>query len=677
MKKKWIAIAALTLAVVLSGCSTERRPERLVETNTEGVASTAPATERTATVPADGNPNDVTCKGSYTADGNPAQTVASVGKSSLTLGQLQSGYWAAVAQYRQAHPEGGPDFDAPLDSQPCEISGEVNSWQQYFLKEALDAWHTAQALMQHSQETPIVTEEAYQPNRDNYAKYMVDIPATRFLYGYSDRYQRNTMHQTYLDNLPETLDALAKEKGYADAAGMAKTAFGVSAEDLIAWTELYNEGYMYMTELSYGIQPTEEEISAYADALKDSGSYVDIRHMLLIPTAGEDDPNPVTVGADGKVSATQEQWEACLQQAEQAKASLTAQENRRQGPEAVFADLAHKTSQDTGTALDGGSLRRIAQGQLIPELDSWCFDSGRAPGDVEIIRTDYGVCILYFSGSTPIRYAEAQDALKAEQLEGLMEQIRQQYPMEVDYSAITLPTADGNVSAGDLLYPDVAHERYPEVPLYLQQDYPKTPFGGFPIRTHGCGITVMSMLATYMTDEPMTPPVMCDRFGSYSTSTGTDGMIFTRESSGMGFYMLRRVYTPDDAMEELKNGHIVVSVHGPGYWTRAGHYILIEKLNEDGTVQVRDSNLFNYNNSYRPAQKGHLVDKHSWQSVVGSTQGFYVFDDKVTRIPVCHRCGDISQTNSHVLTQDYICEKCRPALLRRNAYLKEMIPQED
>lgn len=678
MKKKRIAIAALILTAVLSGCNTEHRPEsQSTNMNTSGAESTAPVAEpTTATVPADGDPNDVTCKGSYTGEGDPARTVASVGENRLTLGQLQSAYWAAAAQYRQAHPENGPDFDAPLDTQPCTVSSEVNSWQQYFLKEALDAWHTAQALIRHSLDTPIVTEEAYQPNPDNYAKYMVDIPATRFLYGYSDRYRRNTMHQSYLDGLPETLDALAREKGYSDADAMAQAAFGVGEEDLTAWTELFNEGYMYMTELSYGIQPTEEEITAYLNdhGGPGGGSYVDIRHMLLIPTAGEDDPNPVTVGADGKVSAAEEQWEACIRQAEQAKASLTAPENRRQGPEAVFADLAHKTSQDTGTALDGGSLRRIAQGQLIPELDSWCFDSSREPGDVEIIRTDLGVCMLYFSGSTPIGRAEAEDALKAEQLEALIEEIKEQYPMEVDYSAITLPAAEAAVSAGELLYPDVAHERYPEVPLYLQQDYPKTQFGAFPIRSYGCGITTMSMLATYMADEPLTPPAMCARYGSYSTSTGTDGMIFMREPSAMGFYLLRRSYEAPDVMEELKKGHIAVSVHGPGYWTRAGHYILIEKVNEDGTVQVRDSNLFNYNNSYRPAQAGHLVDRHSWQSVVGSTQGFYIFDYKVTRIPVCRRCGDIGQTNSHILTQDYICEKCRPALLRRNTYLNSILP---
>jgi len=683
MKKKWIFLAAVTLTVALSGCGIIRRAEERPPKATTGAAQTEaePAAVSTAeptvpaTVPADGDPNDVTCKGSYTASGSSAKSVAFAGDGELTVGQLQGYYWAEAAQYRRDH-EDGPDWDEPLDRQPCGISSEVRSWQQYFLQEALDAWHTAQALIQHSLDTPIQTEEAYQPNQEDHAKYIVDIPATEFLYGYSEKYRRNTMHQAYLDGLGETLDVLAGEKGYPSSADMAQAAFGTSLEDLTAYAEHYNEGYMYLTELSYEIQPSEDEIAAYFDAhasqmrdsgiTKDSGNYVDVRHMLLIP-GSEENSGAVSIGSDGKVSCTEEQWEACLQQAQ---GVLTRWKNKERGTEASFADIAHKTSQDTGTALDGGSLRRITKGQLIPELDSWCFDSGREPGDVQILRTDYGVCILYFSGTTPIWYAEAEDALKAEQLEALMEQIRQQYPMRVDYSAITLAPAEAAVAAGDILYPDVAHERYPEVPLYLQQDYPNTKFGGSPIRSHGCGITTMAMLATYMSDEPMTPPVMCARYGNYSTE-GTNGMIFLYEPPAMGFYCLRRSYEPADVLEELKKGYMAVSVHSSGYWTRAGHYILIEKLNEDGTVQVRDSNLFNYNNSYRPAQNGHLVDKHSWASVVGSTQGFWIFDYKVTRIPVCCRCGDIGQTNSHILTQDYVCEKCRPALLRRNTYVNQ------
>ena len=49
-----------------------------------------------------------------------------------------------------------------------------------------------------------------------------------------------------------------------------------------------------------------------------------------------------------------------------------------------------------------------------------------------------------------------------------------------------------------------------------------------------------------------------------------------------------------EAKEALENGHLVVSVQHPGYWTRGGHYIVCESINEEGKVQVRDSNIYNY-----------------------------------------------------------------------------------
>ena len=77
-----------------------------------------------------------------------------------------------VASYRQAAHETAPDFDKPLDTQPCEIDTSVASWQQYFLKRALNSWHSALALSLQSVDEGIPTEEAYQPNMKNHEVYM-------------------------------------------------------------------------------------------------------------------------------------------------------------------------------------------------------------------------------------------------------------------------------------------------------------------------------------------------------------------------------------------------------------------------------------------------------------------------------------------------------------------------
>lgn len=686
MRKKYLGLlltAALLLGV-LCGCGDKPAPTTETVPETTGILETAAPTVP-ATVPADGNPEDVTCKGSYTAETDANAVVASVGDAQLTNGQLQAYYWAEVAAYRQAEHETAPDFDRPLDTQACEIDDSVSSWQQYFLRRALNAWHGAQALVLQGQDEGLPVEEAYQPNLKNYEEYMTGMPATKYLYRYNKSYQPNTMHQAYLDNIPTMLEELAGDKGYGDASAMAREAFGTSAEAVAAFAELYNRGYMYVTSLGYYIETTPEEVEAYfaegestyaAEGItRGSGKYVDIRHILLVPeeivpekanssgetTAATERAQPVVVAEDGTVTCSDASWEACREKAE---ALLAGWQSDRNASDATFADLANKNSQDPGSAIDGGAYRQLRKGQLMPLLDSWCFDESRQPGDTTILRSDYGYHILYFIGSTDIWYAEAEKDLTSRRQAELISAAREKYPAEIDYSAITLTQADGTVSTADVLYPDVAHERFPEIPLYLQQDYANTWYGGHLLRTNGCGITSFAMVASYLSDQEYTPPEMCARYGKYSFVNGTDGTIFNKESAVLGFYLKEKTYEPAVAKAALEEGHVVVSVHSQGYWTRGGHYIVLEKMNEDGTVQVRDSNIYNYGRI-----QAHKDDKHTWGSVTTSGLGYWIFEHKVTHIPACVRCGDPEGVVESLLAEDYYCEKCGPAMLRRETYL--------
>jgi len=171
------------------------------------------------------------------------------------------------------------------------------------------------------------------------------------------------------------------------------------------------------------------------------------------------------------------------------------------------------------------------------------------------------------------------------------------------------------------------------------------------------------MLASYMADDELTPPEMCARYGNYSHRNGTDGMMFDYEPAVMGFYLREKTYDHAKVMTALEEGQIVISVQHPGYWTRGGHYILLEKLLEDGRIQVRDSNIYNY-----VRVRSHVEDRHTWNSITASGSGFWIFEDKITRIPACSRCGE--GTDTGVLKEAYLCEKCTPALLRRNAFLE-------
>ena len=501
---------------------------------------------------------------------------------------------------------------------------------------------------------------------------MTGMPAAEVLYGYYSHYRPNSMHQAYLDGIPEMLQTLAQEKGYADVKTMAAQSFGVSGDILKVFTAAWNRGYMYFTHLSHYIEPTEEEVSVYYEKFGLAGSgdsvCVDFRQILLIPgnivfanKKAAADPAEVTVAPDGRVTCSEEAWAACEADAQQL---LKKWKKEKKVTEATFADYARKYTQDPGTLVNGGRYQSIWKGQMTAVLNDWCFNPERQPGDTEILRSDYGVHILYFSGSRPIAQEEARKEYHRQRQISLLEEIREQYPMEVDYRAIGLQEADNMVSTGELLYPDIAHERFPEVPLYLQQDYPKTRYGGYAIRTNGCGITSFAMIASYFTDEEHTPPEMCARYGRYSHKNGTDGLLFNNEPAVMGFYLREKTYNPKVAKEALQEGHLVVSIQHPGYWTRGGHYIVCESINEEGLIQVRDSNIYNYFNV-----RAHAQDQHTWGSITSAGSGYWIFEHKITRIPACSRCGTPEGLTQSLLKTDYICEKCAPALLRRNTYL--------
>lgn len=624
-------LAAVLAVLLLCGCAP-------AGSNADNSAETT-LPSAGATVPADGNPEDVTCKGTYTREGDPAAVIAQIGDTKLTNEALAVWYWAAAAQYQASGKTPAPDFDAPLDSQPCEAEGTVGSWQQYFLRQALNAWHTAAALNQQSLEVPLNLEPEYQPDPEKYATYMDGMPATKFLYGYNRFYSPNTMHQAYLDSLPDTLKALAGEKGFGDTAAMAQDAFGTTQAALTDMAQLLNRSYMYFTTLTYDLSQPEV---AYTEST-DGDYLVSIKHILL--------------KTDGK---TAEETLAAFRK--EAKTRLQPLTQTEQKSEAAFKDLAHLYSQDEASALDGGGYNRVKKGELPAELDAWCFDPARQSGDITAITDDDGVHILYFSGRLEEAEVAAADESLASQEADLLEQARSAYPVKFAYDQIALPEGKTAVSTSDLLYPDIAHERFPEIPLYLQQDYPGVMFGGFLLRTNGCGITTMAMVASYLSDELLTPPEMCRRYGGYSHRNGTDGMIFVKEPPVMDFYLVEKTYEPTKAWRGLENHHLWCpsSIRATGPRGRPLH-----RPPGDHRGRKRPCPGLQYL-QLRPVP-AHVNDEHTWASITSAGSGYWIFDYKITRIPGCARCGD--QSESSLVGENFYCRKCAPAVMRRDAYL--------
>ena len=625
-------------------------PGILQSPETTAAETEAPAQtgEPGATVPADGNPEDITCKGSYTVSGTTADVVASAGGAQLTNKLLQPFYWAEVAAYRQAAREPAPDFDKPLDTQECPISDTAVTWQQYFLQEALNTWHSAQALVAQSAEERPVTEEVFQQNEELHEKYLPkDVPAIEIMYGYDTDYDINKWHQLYLDSLPTVLNALAEENGFADSAALA-AAIGTDAEALAAYADLYNRGYMFFTELSYDVAVTEDEVNAFRteNGFTNTEKQIDVRHLLVLPNPDHGDRSA----------------EKCLTEAQ----NMLNKWKLRDASESTFAALANKESADTGTAVNGGLYSGIRKGQLTEALDAWCFDDARQAGDTTVIQTELGCHILYFCGSREIGWVEAETALLEQKAGEQIAAAKEKYPMEVNYSAIGLGSVEAipAFTPSDILYPDIAHERYTQVPVYLQQDYRNAPYGDYWVSGHGCGITALAMLATYMADKPLTPAVLAAMYGEYCHYKGTDTTLFIDSPPQHDFYFDRLAFNWSDVQEALENGRQVIVLQFAGYFTTTGHFLVLENIREDGLITVRDSNIYNYT---RLAD--HKIDGFKSSDIIPQGVQYWIYQEKILSIPGCGRCGGEGTTSDTLLNGDFCCEKCVTALTRRNAWL--------
>lgn len=376
--------------------------------------SEAVSTEPPATIPADGNPDDVTCKGSYTATdeeavANAGTVVATMGDKQLTNAELQVYYWeeiyAFLNEYGSYASYFGLDYTKGLDTQTCTMSETPMTWQQYFLEGAINTWRSYQAMSLE---------------RENFAIEMDEATAA------------------YLDGLEQSMADMAQQNGYESLEAMIESYVGVgpSVSDYVRFVRLYNEGYVYFSSVYDSTNPTAEEIDAYFTEneasyaengiTRDSGKYVDVRHVLIMPEGG-------TTGEDGYPVYTEEAWAAAEAEAQRVYDLWLAGDRSEES----FHTLAQEHSVD-GSAPTGGLYTEVEQGQMVPAFNDWCFDEARVTGDHGLVKTEYGYHIMYFVRARDIWYVHAEYDLKSQTVSAIVPAALEKYPAEVDYSLIKL-----------------------------------------------------------------------------------------------------------------------------------------------------------------------------------------------------------------------------------------------
>jgi len=363
------------------------------------------------TTPPDGNPDDETCKGSYTVSDDilsaqAGTVVAQIGNEKLTVELLQIYYWSTVRNYiGQSSSSAGFNVKQPLDTQICSlVKDKTVTWQQYFLAEALNIWHTYTSV------SMVAREEGYE---------------------LSEEYQK------YLDELPEKLETTAKNSGYGTVDALLKADLGALAtyDAYYAYMENYYLGYDYYMHYSETLEVTDEDIEAYYNANasmldyfgvnKESGKYVDVRHILIQPESSKD--------ADGKTVYTEEAWEACRKKAQEIYDQWLAEN----GDEDAFAELAKKHSA-CGSAPDGGLLDTFGPGEMVEEFEQWSINEDHEYGDHDMIKTSFGYHIMFYVDGEEMWISASREGALGQKLDAWLEQTMEENAMTVTYSDIIL-----------------------------------------------------------------------------------------------------------------------------------------------------------------------------------------------------------------------------------------------
>ena len=406
-----VVILAVLAAVVIVGMG----GKEIFKDSDETAAPTASAE---ATVPADGNPDDVTCKGSYTVSDDEIiaaedTVVATMDGKELTVSQLQVHYWIEVVNFLQSYSSYlsyfGLDYTQPLDTQICAMAETSMTWQQYFLDYALDSWAGYQAMA---------------------------------LEGEAAGLEMDAEMQEIIDGLVDSLDEAAAEYGLAGAEDLVKSNFSVGAtlDSYMDFWNLYYSGYTYYNSEYEKLAPTDQEIEEYftehevdyaESAIDKETRYVDVRHILVMVEGG-------TTDEEGNTTYSDDEWAACEAEAQAILDEWLAGE----ATEDTFAALANEKSEDPGSNTVGGLYEDVYEDQMVEAFNDWCFDESRAYGDYDLVKTEYGYHVMYFVASNDnIWYETAKSDLLYELSSALTPAAVEKHPYEIDYSSILL----GNV----------------------------------------------------------------------------------------------------------------------------------------------------------------------------------------------------------------------------------------
>lgn len=132
--------------------------------------------------------------------------------------------------------------------------------------------------------------------------------------------------------------------------------------------------------------------------------------------------------------------------------------------------------------------------------------------------------------------------------------------------------------------------------IYYSQTDPRWAgylYGGTdPMKTYGCGPTILAMAVSSLTETKLTPPMAAKWSADHGCWSKGNGSFHRLIPEGAHAYGLTAesmsIHTPEAVRTAIESGKFLVFLMGPGDFTKSGHFILAYKVNSDGTVNIAD-----------------------------------------------------------------------------------------
>lgn len=143
------------------------------------------------------------------------------------------------------------------------------------------------------------------------------------------------------------------------------------------------------------------------------------------------------------------------------------------------------------------------------------------------------------------------------------------------------------------------------VPMLLQWDtrWGYVPYGDSTIAVAGCAPTCLSMVISYLNQDPTATPTAIAAYseanGYYINGIGTAHALLSDAADHFGVNVEGVPVSAENAKEALQNGKLLILNMVPGKFTRVGHFI-VGVADEDGKIRIHDPNsterstLWNY-----------------------------------------------------------------------------------